>query len=136
MKKIISFITATFICISLVGCAKGPSTVSNNIDNNTFDEAKAISTVVKDHPDFPSSQSDTITKKLPTGGPAGATANVKFTTKVEKTAESTYVVTLTKDWGISVDGKYVKSYWKYNVTPNKIALLDSIDNDYLPNTMK
>jgi len=131
MKKVVLLITSVCLCISLLGCAKG-----NNIANSTFDENKAISMVVKDHPEFPSSQSDTITKKLPTGGPQGTTANVKFTTKVEKASEYTYVVTLTKDWGISVNGKYAKSYWKYNVTPNGVSLKDSIDNDYLPNTMK
>jgi len=112
------------------------STVKNNIDNNTFDEAKAILMVVKDHPDFPSSQSDTITKEIPTGGPYGTTENVKFTTKVEKVAESTYEVTFTKDWGISVNGKYAKSSWKYNVTPNSVTSLEIIDNDYLIKQMK
>ncbi|MBZ9687488.1 hypothetical protein G9F72_014245 [Clostridium estertheticum] len=136
MKKIVSFITTVCICISLTGCAKSLLTVSNNISKNTFDEAKAILMVVKDHPDFPSSQSDTITKKLPTGGPQGTTANVKFTTKVENAGESIYEVTLTKDWGISVNGKYAKSYWKYTVTTNSVNLLESIDNDNLPNTMK
>lgn len=131
MKKIVLFITSVCICILLFGCAK-----VNNVDYSTFDEAKAISMVVKDHPDFPSSQSDTITKKLPTGGPIGTTANVKFTTKVKKVAEANYVVVLTKDWGISVNGKYAKSSWKYKVTPNSVTLLESIDNDYLPNIMK
>lgn len=70
------------------------------------------------------------------GGEQGATANVKFTTKVDKVGESTYVVTLTKDWGITVNDKYAKSSWKYNVTLNSVTLLESIDNDNLPNTMK
>lgn len=132
MKKVVSFITSVCICISLVGYGKSSSTINNNV----LDENKAISMVIKDHPDFPSNQTDTLTKKLPTGGPVGTTANVKFTTKVEKVAESTYVVTLTKDWGIAANGKYAKSFWKYNVTPNSVTLIESIDNDDLPNTMK
>ena len=132
MKKIVSFITSVCICISLVGCVKSSSAVSTN----TFNEAKAIEMIVKDHTDFPSSKSKTITKRLPTGGPVGTTANVKFTTKVEKVSASTYVVTLTKDWGISVNGKYAKSSWKYNVTKNSVTPLESIDNDYLIEQMK
>ena len=68
MKKIASFITSVCFCISLVGCAKTSSTVSNNIGNTTLNESKAITMVVKDNTDFPSNQSDTIIRKLPTGG--------------------------------------------------------------------
>ncbi|HVJ48233.1 hypothetical protein [Desulfitobacterium sp.] len=92
--------------------------------------------VIKDYPDFPSNPSYTVSKKLPTGGKQGATTNVKFTTKVEKDREAAYVVTLTKDWDITVNGKYVKSSWKYYVIPNKAVLLESIDNDNLPNLIK
>lgn len=74
---------------------------------NTFDECKAISMIIKYHPDFPSNTSDTETKKLSTGGPQDAITNVKFTTKVQKYWESTYVVTPTKDWGITVNEKYL-----------------------------
>ena len=81
-------------------------------------------------------KSDNISKKLPTGGYEGATTNVKFTTKAQKNGEATYLVTLTKDWGITVNGKYVKSFWKYNVTTNNVTLVDSIDNDNLTNQIK
>lgn len=109
---------------------------TNNALTQNFDEAKAIATVIKDHPDFPSGPSDTISKKLPIGGKQGATANVKFTTKIDKAGESTYVVTLTKDWGITVNGEFVKSFWKYDVAPNNVVLLESINNDNLPNILK
>lgn len=92
--------------------------------------------VIKDHPDFPSNQAETLTKKLATGGPPGSTANVKFTTKAEKSSKNTYIVTLIKDWGLTINGKYVESSWKYKVTPNNVTLLESINNDYLPNTIK
>jgi hypothetical protein len=92
--------------------------------------------VTKDYPDFPSNQTDIFTKKLPTGGKSGATANVKFTTKVEKSSESSYIVTLIKDWGITVNGKYVKSSWKYKVTPESISSIEIIDNDYFINRIK
>ncbi|WP_425800862.1 hypothetical protein ACHOLT_11845 [Desulfitobacterium sp. Sab5] len=123
MKGIIAFISSICICILLVGCT-------------TFDEAKAIAIVIKDHPEFPTNPSDAVLKKLPIGGKQGAIANVKFTTKVEKDGKSTYLVTLTKEWGITVNGEYVKSFWKYDVTPNNAVLLESIDNDNLPNLIK
>ena len=106
------------------------------LDHNTFDEAKAISMVIKDHPDFPSNPSITIRKNITLGGPLGPdgsplSANVIFTTKVKKYEKSAFVVTLTKDWGFTVNGTYVKSYWKYKVTPTNVTLLKSIDNDVL-----
>ena len=116
MKKIVTIISSICICITLVGCTNNGS-AKNNISNTTFNESKAISMVIKNHPDFPSNIAEPEIKKLNTGGLPGTTATVKFTTKIEKAGEDTYVVTLTKDWGISVKGKYVKSYWKYNVTP-------------------
>jgi hypothetical protein len=45
-------------------------------------------------------------------------------------------VTLTKDWGITVNGKYVKSSWKYKVTPESISSIEIIDNDYFINRIK
>lgn len=42
----------------------------------------------------------------------------------------------TKDWGITVNGTYVRSLRKYKVTPNNTKLIDSVDNDNLPGTMK
>lgn len=47
-----------------------------------------------------------------------------------------YVVSLTKDWGITVNGTYVKNSWKYKVTPENVVLVEKVDNDYLPGTMK
>lgn len=132
MKKTLLFTLLVCIFISLVGCGK-VSSVSNN---NEFTQDKAIHIVIKDHSEFPSNNVDTLIKKLPTGGPSGTNADVKFTTNIEKSSGNAYTVTLTKDWGITVNGKYVKSFWKYKVTPDNIVLLDKSDNDYLPGTIK
>ncbi|MDF2534691.1 MAG: hypothetical protein K0R18_848 [Bacillales bacterium] len=131
MKKLLVIIISVFISIVLIGCVQ---TSSDN--KNSLTEDKAISMVIKDHPDFPSNTDDTIIKKLPTGGPPGASANVKFKTKIEKSSEDSYYVTLIKDWGINVNGTYVKSSWKYKVTTNDVHLVKKIDKDYLPGTMK
>lgn len=129
---------AVLVCIyfSLIGCRKDISTVNKNTNNNTFGETKAISMVIKNHPDFPSNPSQAIFKKIPTGGPEGTAANVKFTTSVKKVNDTTYEVTLTKDWNLVVNGKIVKSSWKYIVTPNNVELSESADNDDLPIGMK
>lgn len=132
MKKAILFITSACIGISLIGCAKS----SSKTVNNTFNENKAILMVIKEHTNFPAIPSKSIIKELPTGGPQGSTTKVKFTTEVEKSSKSAYVVTLIKDWGITVNKKYVKSSWTYKVTPNGITLLKSNDNDNLINSMK
>ena len=132
MKKTLSFILSVCIFISLAGCGK----ISSVANNNKFTQDKAISMVIKDHSEFPSNNVDTLTKKLPTGGPSGTTADVKFTTNIEKSSGNAYTVTLTKDWGITVNGKYVKSSWKYKVTSGNVVLIEKVDNDYLPGTMK
>lgn len=99
-------------------------------------ESEAISMVIKDFPDFPAVPNSPIIKRFTTGGPPGASVNVKFITGVERIEGSAYMVTFTKDWGLTVNGKYVKSYWKYNVTSSGASLMDRADMDYLPTTMK
>lgn len=138
MKKTLKFtilIMMIFVCfINFEGC-KSVTQVSKN-NSNRFSQAEAIAESVKKQPDFPANPNDTIIKELPTGGPPGSTAKVKYTTKVESSGKNSYLVTLTKDWGITVNGTYAKSFWKYEVTPNSIKLIDSVDNDKLPGTMK
>jgi hypothetical protein len=131
MRKILFFIFSVLILISLAGCIKTSSASSKG-----FSEDNAISMVIKDHPEFPSNKVNTITKKLPIGGPAGTTADVKFKTNIEKFSGDAYNVILVKDWGITVNGTYVKSSWKYKVTPDNVVLVDKVDNDYLPEIMK
>lgn len=123
MKKKLTYLVTIFLtilfAISFIGCEK---------TNNSFDEYKAISKVVRYYPDFPSNPADTFTQKIFIGGrPPGIMANVKFSTQVEKCTGSSYIVTLTKDWGITVNGTYVKSTFKYKVTPDSIVSLEIID---------
>jgi hypothetical protein len=131
MRKILFFIFSVLILISLVGSVQTSSTSSKE-----FSEDEAISMVIKDHPEFPSNKVDTITKKLPIGGPPGAAADVKFKTNIEKSSGDAYNVTLIKDWGITVNEIYVKSSWKYKVTSKNVDLVQKVDNDCLPGVMK
>lgn len=138
MKKTLKFnlfVILLFVClVGFVGCKNDTKASINN--SNGFNQAEAIAEAVKSHPEFASNPNDTVTKELPIGGKQASTAEVKFTTKVESSDKSTYLVTFTKDWGITVNGTYVKSFWKYRVTQDNIKLIESVDNDNLPNIIK
>lgn len=86
-------------------------------------EDAAIAAVVKDHPGFP----DKAGIKEVNEEVSGQKENkipVKYETKVEEKAENIYTVTLTKTWGIKVQESIPVSYWKYDVSPEKIILVD------------
>lgn len=99
-------------------------------------ESSAIQQVLKEHPDFPSKAGETKIVRLPTGGPAGTTSMVELKTTAEKISDGKYQITLTKDWQLVVNGQKVFSYWKYNVGPDGVTLLESDERDSLPNQMK
>lgn len=103
--KLSLLIMLIFVClISLVA-------YKNN--TNSFSKAQAITETIKIHPEFPTNPNDMIAKDIEVrGGPNVliATAKVKFTTKVEASDKNSYIVTLTKDWGITIGGTYVKSF--------------------------
>jgi hypothetical protein len=135
MNKTIKITLLTMlIIVFFIGCKSVAKVSANN--SSGFSQAEAIAEPIKKHPDFPINPNNTITKELPIGGKSGSTSKVKFTTKVESSGVDKYLVTLTKDWGITVNGTYVKSFWKYEVTPNNTKLIDSVDNDNLPNIIK
>jgi hypothetical protein len=141
MRKTIGVYFITTFAVLLTMTVTVYAFNSNTRQNKARDKAElserdAVLKVIKDHSDFPSDPSIIVTKKLPTGGPYGSTANVKFTTEAQKINGTTYTVTLTKDWGITVNGKYAESFWKYTVTPDNVILTDSVDNDYLPSIIK
>ena len=103
--------------------------------SKAFSPMQAIAKVIKNNPDFPLSPSEIKTKAYQFG-PVGGSINVKFTTKVESFGKDTYLVTLTKDWGMTVNNVYAKRYWEYRVTPNRLILIASDDRDYLLNIVK
>ena len=133
MRRILFLIFFVFvlIVISLIGYIEATSA-----NNEKFSEERAISMVIKDHPEFPSNKADTITNKLPIGGKSDTTVDVKFKTSIEKSLGDVYNVTLTKDWGITVNGTYVKSFWKYKVTPDNVVIVEKVDNEHLPSIIK
>jgi hypothetical protein len=86
-------------------------------------EDEAVAKVVKDHPEFPS-KAGVKEGKEEIGGKQISKVPVKYETNVEKKVENTYTITLTKTWGITVNGKTPVSYWKYDVSTEKVTLVD------------
>jgi len=135
----IKFCLILSFVLLITACSKNNPTENkkiSNINSKTFNEKSAIAKVIKTHKDFPSNSKDTIIRKLVIGGPKDATTNVKFSTQVEKLKNNHYKITLNKDWGIIINKKYVKSSWKYDVSKTNIVLIESNDNDALPDLMK
>ena len=125
LKK--TFIALTIIILLTGGCAS--RTIS-------LTELNAIEQVLKYNPDFPSKVGETKMVKMPTGGPPGTTSTVEYKTTADKTVDGKYLITLTKDWHLVVNGQKVFSYWKYSVGPDGVTLLESDDRDSLPNQIK
>jgi uncharacterized membrane protein len=87
-----------------------------------FTEDEAIAKVIKDHPEFPDKAGmREINEEI---GGKGNKVPVKYETKVEKKAENLYSITLTRTWGIKVGSKIPVSYWKYDVSPEKVTLVE------------
>lgn len=87
-----------------------------------FTEAEAIAKAIKDHPEFP----DKAGVKETTGeirGKSVAQVPVQLETKIEKNGGNAFTVTLTKTWGMTVNGKTPVSFWKYDVSLEKVALI-------------
>ena len=125
LKKI--FITLAIIIFLVGGCA------SRAI---VFTESNAVQQVLKDHPDFPSKVGETKTVKTPTGGPPRTTTMVEYKTTADKTADGKYLITLSKDWHLVVNGQRVFSYWKYSVGSKGVTPIESDDRDPLPDQIK
>lgn len=103
-----------------------------------FNEASAVKLILKDHPEFPNPGE---VKKIETtaGGPApGTKLNGELKTAVEKSNDpNSFVVTLTKAWNITVNGKDAKSIWKFKVpSDGKVELISSVEDDKLIHTIK
>lgn len=97
----------------------------NQLDFFSLQHAQdaAIVMAVKEHPEFLDKVGiKEVEEKI--GGPKGNKTSVKYETKVEKKADNIYTVTLTKTWGIKVQGSTPVSYWKYDVSPEKMTLVD------------
>lgn len=117
-------------------CVKAMTELTETSYREPLTQEEAISILKDNYPDFPSSTGDMISKELPIGGLKGAKADVKFSTAVKKIDEYRYEVTFTKDWGITVNGRYTRSFWKYGVVSNSACLMESTDNEKLPTAMK
>lgn len=129
MKKM-CIILALFLTLLVISGCSGNRTVK------PITEEEAILKVIVDNLDFPSNTKDIIAKSIPIGGRPGTTVSVKFTTEAEKINDTTYNITLIKDWGMTFNNNYIKCFWKYEVTPDMVKLIDSENNEHLIPIMK
>ena len=123
-------------------------TTNSSIEVNpaAFDETKAAALVLKDHPEFPK-PGEVKKMETTTGGPRPTKVSGELITTVENYTQKdadvvsvdhvSYVVTLTKKWNITVNGKEAKSIWKYKVTNDgKVELISSAENADIIATIK
>jgi hypothetical protein len=107
-----------------------------SMKNQPFTESEAIAEVLKKRPEFPDKSGQTRTVEVPIGGPLGNRTNVNFKTEVQQVDEETYIVTLSKDWHLKINGKAIVSHWKYRVTKNDFRLYEFEDMDDAARLMK
>jgi hypothetical protein len=74
------------------------------------------------HPEFPAAGEKQVYEDV--GGEKGHMQPVTLMTKVEKRGQLEYVVTLTKDYNLTVGGKEAVQRWIYSVDPSNVTLID------------
>ncbi|MDH7524471.1 MAG: hypothetical protein QHH10_04070 [Peptococcaceae bacterium] len=63
------------------------------------------------------------------GNPPGIKIRCLLETDCISASEGQYLVTLTKTWGIKINGSQPVSYWKYKVTGERVELIEEQDKD-------
>jgi hypothetical protein len=153
MKKILFMSAVILLCFSLFGCSvnKTNKVSANNQSTNgrknaefSLDGAvkKAIdkyNSTEKDTPeiDFPTTMKsgDTVSKTIQIGGKEGNTTKLDMSISAKKDGNN-YIVTLTKNYNITVNGTKAISSWKYEIAKDSINLLDKRENGKLINNIK
>lgn len=153
MKKILLTSTVILLCFSLFGCSVNKTnkiSANNQSTNGTKNEEfsldgavkKAIDTynsTEKDTPeiDFPITMKSgvTVSKAIQIGGKEGNTTKLDMSISAKKDGNN-YIVTLTKDYNITVNGTKAISSWEYEIANDSANLLDKRENGKLINNIK
>lgn len=132
-------------CSSLSERTEEPLKPTRNMDDvlpvsstaDAFDQQKAVAAVLDDHPEFPL-PGEVKEIETVTGGPApGSKVTGTLATAVDKMSESdNYIVTLTKQWNLTINGQKLVGVWKYEVSPRGVQFIESKDNTVLVQTVK
>lgn len=143
MKKIALSSLIILLIATIIGCsnskASSPQTNKftaqaalriaithyNKVDKGKLDYKFPLSTTV----------GKTVSKEVTVGGPAGNKTKLNLKNSI-KPSGTNYIVTLTEDFNYIVNGKKAISYWKYEVSPNGIKLLDNNENGSIINEVK
>lgn len=106
-------------------------------DTEKYEEEKALSQVIKYHNNDKSSKvisfpntikvGETISKEVTKDDDLGNIKKIDAMATVEKKDES-YVVTLTMDYNMTLNGEEVINFWKYEVSKDDIKLIDKNDD--------
>lgn len=116
-KKAIFLVAVLFVGILSTSCA------------GSLTQAKAIAKVVEKHPGFPAEPGKVNRIEVPIGGRKGNTAKVDLTTAVEPWGKDSYVVTLTKNRNLTINGTPIVTTWKYKVDKGSVTLIENRDMD-------
>ncbi|NRD76567.1 hypothetical protein HPT25_03560 [Bacillus sp. BRMEA1] len=153
MKNILLLSAVLLLCLSLFGCSlnKGNHVSANNQSANSkkINELSLGSAVKKAIDKYNSTETDTTDIKFPTtlksgdtisktiqiGGKKGNTTKLDMSIRAEKEGNN-YIVTLSKNYNITVNGTKAMSSWKYEITNDSINLLDKKEDGKLINDIK
>jgi hypothetical protein len=142
LKKI--FLISLIWALALVGCSslsqvshqnhqatkvsKFTATSALKIAINHYNNDERVKLDYK-FPKFPLSITvgKTVSKEVPVGGPGGHKTKLYMKNSV-KPSGTNYIVTLTEDYNYVVNGTKAMSYWKYEVSPDGVKLLDKSEN--------
>lgn len=150
MKKI--FIISLIWALALVGCSSSSQASNQNHQSTKVSKFTATSALKmainhfnKDDrvkldykvPKFSLSITvgKTVSKEVPVGGPVGNSTKLDMKNSV-KPSGTNYIVILTEDYHYVVNGTKAISYWKYEVSPDGVKLLDKSENGSIINEVK
>jgi hypothetical protein len=97
----------------------------HNLKKDTFDN------------DFPSKirNGQMISTEVKIGGLSGSITKLDMSIEAKK-VRSHYFITLIKNYNVTVNGRKARSIWKYDVSNNKVKLIDKKEFGNLVNIIK
>ena len=120
------------VVVLLTGCSAGEG----------FTEKEAIAKVLAssqlDHEasNYPIKPGNRIVRAHVSFGPNQSKIDVTYSTKSAKAGKATYIVTLTKNYNIVLNGNDIVSYQVFKATPENIEMITSEDNSRILETAK
>ncbi|MDP4085207.1 MAG: hypothetical protein Q8934_11415 [Bacillota bacterium] len=132
MKKMVLSSLLLLLFVTIVGCS-----ISKTSSQSKFTDKSALKMAINHYNKYERGKiilkiplslivGKTVSKEIPVGPPNNKT-KLDFKNSV-KPSGTNYIVTLIEDEHYVVNGTKAISYWKYEVSPNGIKLLDKNEN--------